>query len=56
MTSAKRPSRLGSNNTTVGIAEQYGRKHKDCRKEQESGLKEEKPTTKQKPSPERSRL
>ena len=47
---------LGSNNATTRIAKQYGRKRKDCRKEQESGLKEEKPMTKQKPSPERSRL
>ena len=30
------------------MVEQYGRTCKDCRKEQESGLKEEKPTAKQK--------
>ena len=50
------PNRLRSNNTMVGMAEQYGKTHKDCKKEQESGLKEEKPTTKQKPSLERSKL
>ena len=35
------------------MAEQYGRTCKDCRKEQESGLKEEKPMAKQRPSLER---
>ena len=35
------------------MAERYYRKCKDCRKEQENGLKEEKPTIKQKPSPQR---
>ena len=48
--SPKRPNKLGSNNTTAGIAEQYGKKCKDYRKEQENGLKEEKPIIKQKPS------
>ena len=52
-TSPKRPSRLGSNNATAGMAEQYNRTCKDCRKEQVSGLKEEKPMAKQRPSLER---
>ena len=42
----KKPSRLGSNNITAGMAEWCSRKCKDCRKEQKNGLKEEKPTIK----------
>ena len=42
----KKPSKLGSNNITAGMAEWCSRKCKDCRKEQKNGLKEEKPTIK----------
>ena len=35
------------------MAEQYDKTHKDCKKGQETRLKEEKPKAKQRPSPER---
>ena len=50
-TSPKRPTKFGSNNATVRMAKQYGGTHKDCKKGQEMGLKEEKPMAKQRPSP-----
>ena len=40
------PSRLGSNNIIVGMAEWCNRKCIDCGKEQKNGLNEEKPTIK----------
>ena len=48
--SPKRPSRLGSNNAIVGMVEQCGKIHKDCKKGQEIRLKEEKPMAKQRPT------
>ena len=35
------------------MTEQYGKTHKDCKKRQETGLKEEKPTARQRPNLER---